>query len=147
MKKFLIITIFGTILLSNFGQHQVLAQNGEGGTTEYELLAPLPGYVEPEAGGKVKAGPYIAGIFTLTIAIAGVLAVLKIIFGGIKYMSTDAFSGKNEAKDTIQNAIWGLLLAISAWLILHTINPKLTEFDLSIPVQNISDSEDGGGGR
>ncbi len=81
--------------------------------TEYQLLAPLPGYVKTTAENKTTAGPYIEGIFTLVIALAGGLAVLKIIFGGIKYMSTDAFSGKSEAKGTIENAIWGLLLAIS----------------------------------
>jgi hypothetical protein len=61
-----------------------------------------------------------------------------IMFGGIKYMSTDAFSGKSEARGTIENAIWGLVLAISAWLILNTINPNLTNFNLSIPVQPIA---------
>jgi len=60
------------------------------------------------------------------------LAVIMIIWGGIQYMSTDAISGKSEAKNTIQNAIWGLLLAISAWLILNTINPDLVKFNLNI---------------
>lgn len=104
--------------------------------TEYELLAPIP-LSGPSSGDtpKTTPGPYIKGIFILIIAIAGGLAVVKIIFGGIQYMSTDAFEGKSEAKTTIQNAIWGLLLVISAWLILYTINPKLVEFDLNIPVQ------------
>lgn len=105
--------------------------------TEYQLLAPIPGYIETTKEGKTTAGPYIEGIFILVIALAGGLAVLKIIFGGIKYMSTDAFSGKSEARGTIENAIWGLLLAISAWLILYTVNPNLVKFDLKIPVQSI----------
>ncbi|MBI2065750.1 MAG: TrbC/VirB2 family protein [Candidatus Zambryskibacteria bacterium] len=104
--------------------------------TDYELLAPIPlsGLDQP-LDTTTKAGPYIAGIFTLIIAIAGGLAVLRIIFGGIKYMSTDAFGEKSEAKNIIETAIWGLLLAMSAWLILYTINPKLVNFDFSIPVQ------------
>ncbi len=110
--------------------------------TEYKLLAPLPNYVKDVT----TAGPYIEGIFILIIAIATGLAVIKIIFGGIKYMSTDAFSGKSEARGTIENAIWGLLLAISAWLILYTINPNLIKFDLKIPVQKISEKPPGGGG-
>ena len=114
--------------------------------TEYKLLAPLPGYVKTTAGGKTTAGPYIEGIFILIIAIATGLAVLKIIFGGIKYMSTDAFGEKNEAKTTIQNAIWGLLLAISAWLILFTVNPNLIKLNLIIPVQPIATTSPGGGG-
>lgn len=115
-------------------------------STEYQLLAPLPGYIETTKEDKTTAGPYIEGIFTLVIALAGGLAVVKIIFGGIKYMSTDAFSGKSEARGTIENAIWGLLLAISAWLILYTVNPNLVKFDLKIPVQEISEKPPVGGG-
>lgn len=102
--------------------------------TDYTLLAPLPlNGVSGGVASSTKAGGYIEGIFILIIAIAGGLAVVKIIFGGIKYMSTDAIGGKSDAKETISNAIWGLLLAISAWLILNTIDSKLTKFDLNIP--------------
>ncbi|MBI2674022.1 MAG: hypothetical protein HYX23_01945 [Candidatus Zambryskibacteria bacterium] len=106
------------------------------GATDYTLLAPIPlsgaGSAPTET---TTASPYIRGVFMLTIGIATGLAVIMIIFGGIKYMSTDAFTGKSEAKETIQNAIWGLLLIIAAWLILYTINPKLVEFNFSIPIQ------------
>lgn len=104
------------------------------GATEYELLAPIPlGGADSAPADKTTAEPYIKGVFMLIIAIAGGLAVVRIIFGGIQYMSTDAFEGKSDAKNTIQNALWGLLLAISAWLILYTINPDLIKFDLTIP--------------
>src|SRR3989344_6438365 len=92
--------------------------------TEYELLAPLPigpGGVSSET---VTFASYIPGIFNLVIGIAGVLAIVMIIYGGIQYMSTDAFQGKSDAKNTISNAIWGLILTISAWLILYTVNPN-----------------------
>lgn len=113
--------------------------------TGYKLLAPLPGYVET-VDGKTTASSYISGIFTLTIAIAGALAVLKIVFSGIQYMSTDAFSGKSAAKEGIQSALWGLLLAISAWLILSTINPDLVKFNLNIPRADTGSIEVDGGG-
>jgi len=130
MKKiFLLITVY--CLLST--TTPVFAQTA----TEYQLLTPLPDYVKETSAGKTTAGPYIEGIFMLMIAVAGGLAVLMLIFGGIKYMSTDAFGGKNEAKNIIQNAIWGFILAISAWLILNTINPNLTIFKLEIPTQEI----------
>lgn len=102
--------------------------------TEYTLLQPLPLYgLDTVDTKETTAEQYIQGIFLLIIAIAGGLAVIMIIYGGIKYMSTDAFGGKQEAKDIIQNAIWGLLLAMSAWLILNTINPELVKFNLDLP--------------
>lgn len=105
--------------------------------TEYCLLAPIPLNGGNTVDEQASTSSYIPGLFRLMIAIATGLAVLMLIYAGIKYMSTDAFSGKEEAKGIISNAIWGLLLAISAWLIVFTINPKLVEFDLSIPVQEI----------
>src|SRR3990167_6609577 len=114
-KTFFLITIY--CLLST--AVPVLAQ------TEYKLLEPLPGVETSGGSGMTNAKAYIEGFFILLIMIAGGLAVLKIIFGGIQYMSTDAFSGKSEAKTTIEHAIWGLILAISAWLILNTVNPDL----------------------
>src|SRR3989344_3219148 len=113
--------------------------------TPYTLLAPIP--LEGAGAGDTQttvASQYIRGIFMLTIGLATGLAVIMIIFGGIKYMSTDAFTGKSEAREIIQNAIWGLLLVISAWLILSTINPKLVNFNLNIPIQAIRSAVTGG---
>src|SRR3989344_4837402 len=117
-KTFLIIIVLCSLSTATI----VLAQ------TDYTLLAPIDDYV----GEKTQANSYLASIFRLAIAVAGGLAVIMIIWGGIQYMSTDAIGGKSEAKDTIQNAIWGLLLALGAYIILNTINTKLTDFNLNI---------------
>jgi hypothetical protein len=134
----MILVFFGFFLATYFllPTSEPLHAQGAAKPTQYQLLAPIPGYI-PTTDGKTTAGPYIKGIFTFMIAIAGALAVVMIIFGGIKYMSTEAIGGKGDARATIENAIWGLILAISAWLILFTVNPKLVEFDLRIPVQEI----------
>jgi hypothetical protein len=100
---------------------------------EYKLLAPIPLEGGATPTGETIPSNYIKGLFILVIAFASVLAVIRIIFAGIKYMSTDAFQNKSEAKGDIQNAIWGLALAMSAWLILNTINPNLTNLNLQIP--------------
>jgi len=55
-----------------------------------------------------------------------------IMIGGVQYMSTDSISGKNDGKEKITGAIFGFLLAISAWLILSTINPALLGIDPKI---------------
>ena len=136
MKKLIPLFIFASCFLL---PATIIAQGTD--PTPYKLLAPLPGYVPDTTNVKF----YLEGLFKLIIAIAGVLAVVMIIFGGIKYMSSEAFEGKSDAKDTIKNALVGLLLAISAWLILNTINPNLVKFDLSLERQSFTPNTNVGG--
>lgn len=111
------------------------------GLTEYCLLAPLPLSGPNALTEKTTATQFIPGLFRLTIMLATGLAVLMIIWGGVQYMSTDAWGGKNDAKNTIWNAIMGLLLTLSAWLIINTINPDLLQFNLSLdPVKIVKNT-------
>jgi hypothetical protein len=133
-------TIFTLLILSLWlmTSSPLIAQTPQ--LTEYKLLAPIPQLSTNADGSQcvkdgkpcATASTFIPGLIKLIIALAGALAVLRLIFAGVKYMSTDAFSGKNEAKGIIENALWGLFLAMGAWLILYTINPKLVEINLSI---------------
>jgi len=86
--------------------------------------------LEPEAPWTKSINPNDSGaffqqIFNTMLAIAVTLAVIMIMYGGIKYMTTDAWTAKEEGKDIIKNAIWGLILALVSWLILYTINPDI----------------------
>jgi len=73
-------------------------------------------------------GVFLGQAFNWAIAVAVVAALVMIIWGGIEYMTTDSWSGKNDGKTKIQNALWGLGLALISWLILYTINPCLIDF-------------------
>lgn len=106
---------------------------------DYVPLAPLPGTVEsgcnisdPNANCQADLGTFLPGVFRLLIAIAGGLATLVMVIGGVQYLSTDAISGKEEGMERINNALVGLLLAIASWLILNTINPNTLNFNLSL---------------
>lgn len=63
--------------------------------------------------------------FRIGIALAGMLAVVMIVLGGFQYATTDAMTSKSEGKSKIQNALWGLMLALTTWLVLNTVNPDL----------------------
>ena len=54
------------------------------------------------------------------------------MIGGLQYMSTDAISGKQEGKERITQALFGLGLAIASWLILATISPTLLKVNLTV---------------
>jgi hypothetical protein len=58
--------------------------------------------------------------------------VVKIIIAGVKYMFTDIITQKGQAKKDIQGALLGLLIIVSAVIILSVINPDLTKFDPNI---------------
>ena len=87
---------------------------------QYELLVPIG-----TLSGCVNLGNYVKGMFETIIGIAGILAVVMIVYCGIKLMTAGSAGGKNEAKECITNALFGVLLAVGSWLILNTINPLL----------------------
>lgn len=96
----------------------------------YQLLAPLDQEKTADVSGNLLS--YVETIFKFTLGIAGVLAVIMIVIGGIQYISTDAIYGKKEGKERITQAILGLLLAFVAWLILYEINPDLLKFNINL---------------
>jgi len=75
---------------------------------------------------------FLVTIFNWGIGVAVALSVLFIIFGGVEYMTTDAVFKKEDGKKRIQAAVVGLLIALSSWLILNQINPKIFVNDLSL---------------
>lgn len=72
------------------------------------------------------------GLFTASLSVGAMLAVLRIAYAGWLYMgSADMWSNKSAAKDVFQDAILGLLLLLGVWLILYQINPDILNLDFS----------------
>jgi hypothetical protein len=105
---------------------------GAGGT--YTLLAPIPTFF-PEGKIDVKGGGlggYLNGLYRAGIAVATGLALIMIVVGGLEYVSTDSIQGKSNGRERIKNAIIGLLLALTSFIILRQINPNLLKSDLNV---------------
>jgi hypothetical protein len=77
-------------------------------------------------------GSYINSLYLLSISVAALLATIKLIIAGAKYMLSDVVTTQGEAKKEIQSSLLGLLLVISAVLILTIINPALITNELNI---------------
>jgi hypothetical protein len=74
-----------------------------------------------------------------TITLGGLAAFIAIIRAGFKYMSSAGNSAKtSEAKKEINSAFYGLLLLLSSFLILNTINPELV--NLKMPSMTLGES-------
>lgn len=120
--------------------------------TKYTVLEPLPyvteGCVQDSGEPCASTATYLPGLFKLAIGISTVLAVLMLIYGGFTYITTDAFGKKGAAKAIIENALWGLLFVLGAWIIVYTIDEKLVSFDLSItPIEQRENTNIPGAGR
>jgi len=68
-------------------------------------------------------------LLAFTIGAAALLAVLMLAIGGIEYMGSDVWSSKQEGKDRMKDAVFGLILILASWLILSILNPNLLEID------------------
>lgn len=95
------------------------------GTVKYAPLIEITGLTDATGGGSFSA--YVDFLYGLSIAIAALLAVIKIVVAGVKYMMSSLPGTKGSAKGEIQGALLGLLLILGAYLILNTINPALTK--------------------
>jgi hypothetical protein len=80
----------------------------------YSPLVDIPG------NGPQSFEQYISFLYGASISIAALLAVVKIIIAGAKYMVSDVVPAKGDA-------ILGLLLILGAVIILEFINPQLTK--------------------
>lgn len=116
MKFFTSIILFCLVLIPSV----TFAQN---------FLVGIPGIGDPSG----DFDGYIQAIYAMFISIAALLAVVKIIIAGVKYMFTDIVPQKTQAKKDIQGALLGLVVVLGAVLILTVINPELTNFNI---VQN-----------
>ena len=110
----------------------------------YTLLEPIPciggvgtgqdcSNLKNGVATKVDVDQYIGYIFKISIAIAAALAVLRIIWGGFEYITSEIPGLKADAKETITNAILGLIFVLASYLILQTIDPRLVEVNTSLP--------------
>ena len=111
--------------------------------TTYTPLAPLPGLGTPgcvdskgkpciNTAGDNAFGNYLNIMIRLIIGLVAVGAVVMIFIGGIEYMTSEIISNKEHGKERIRNALLGLLIALSAYLLLKTINPDLLKTDINI---------------
>ena len=133
MKKFFFISILFISTLSFVPEPTFAADTTK--PAEYTMLAPIPGLVEPGTS-QTNLAVFLPAVVKLMIGLATAFALLMIFYGGIQYLTTAASSGKSAGRDTITNAIVGLLLTIGAYTLLYTINPRLVSFSLAIENNN-----------
>lgn len=72
-------------------------------------------------------------VYLFSVGICGAVALLSILIGAIKYVGAAGNPSKmSDAKEQIFSAILGVIILLSSYLILNTINPDLVNFNLNL---------------
>jgi uncharacterized protein (DUF736 family) len=120
MKKiFLSFILIFLFLVAGFSFVQAQFDTATG--VPVNLVADYPEFVStPSIAGMISK------IYTYALSIAGILAIVMIVYGGISYALQPGNSAKqSDAKDIMQSAVWGIVLLAGAYVILRAINPDL----------------------
>lgn len=96
---------------------------------EYTPMQPIPG---TDVDLSKDFPSYVMAIYKFSIWTVGIAALLMVTIGGFMYFTAAGnTSNLGKAKTVITDALLGVVLALTAWLLLNTINPDLTRIDLS----------------
>ena len=100
----------------------------------YTPLAPLPIGAGGTTPDTYTLSSYLVGAIKLLVAAGGAIAVLMLIISGTQYVAAGINpSAKSDAKERIMGALIGLTLVLTSYLILKSIDPRLVEFNLTLP--------------
>lgn len=122
IKKYkLFLICFGAIILLFLSSSSVFA-------LEINYYPPIPWYTTPSANctGSDCLPIYISYWFGFLVYIAGGLAAISFVVGAVQLiMSVESPEAHSSATDRMKGSILGLILTLSAFIILQTINPSL----------------------
>ncbi len=73
----------------------------------------------------VPLGQPISDLYSYSLRLVGLAVFIMFIVAGLAYIVPGIQKSVGEPKDIIKNAIIGLVILFSAYVILNTINPDL----------------------
>lgn len=99
----------------------------------YTPQVPVPGYTFDESAKSTKnIAEYVKAIYKYAIGIVGIIAAVVLMFGGILWLTAGGSAERiGQAKSWIGSSLAGLLIALTSYLILATINPALVNFKIT----------------
>lgn len=92
-----------------------------------QLNTQIPGFTTPKDMG-LLFGTYVVAVYRYMISIGIFLTTVMFIWGAFRYLVGSGMGSVSRGKAIMKDAIIGLLLVLSANLILRTINPELVSF-------------------
>jgi hypothetical protein len=71
---------------------------------------------------------YVTAAYRVLLGVSVTIAIVMVMVGGFQYVISPATGDVKAAKTRIRNAVVGLVLLLSVYVILFTVNPQLTLF-------------------
>jgi len=96
----------------------------------FSLQIPIPGLdAQTFTINGDSLGTYIAAFYRFAVGALAIISVVVIMIGGFQWLMAAGISERAaNAKDKIMNAVVGLILALTSYLLLNTVNPNLVNF-------------------
>src|SRR5262249_18549017 len=96
----------------------------------FQPLTSLPGVSELASNPSFPA--FLNNMYRIGIGVAALLALVEIVLGGYILMTgTDSISARKKARTKISNAIIGLVLVLTPYVVFSVINPRVVN-DISL---------------
>ena len=139
MKKLLLSLMILFVLSGSYAHAQTPPEPFcKNGTCTYIALEPLPiaGYENCYGGANkdcknpVSFQSLVSNSFKILLGAGATIAVVMLIIGALTYMFSDVVGHKTKAIARIRGAMWAIVLLVSSYLILYTVNPDLITFKL-----------------
>ncbi len=93
----------------------------------------IPGVTTPTTT-KTALPDYIRYVFQFSLFLGALIALGSFVYGGVRYLTSAGSPSRiKDAKSQISAGLLGLIILISAYLILNTINPQLVAWEVSLP--------------
>lgn len=116
-------------------QADPFAQNGTGQTARcgpqsdggYILCEDTGGLIQQR---QTNFAAFLRELYILAFILAGTVAFVRIVYGGILYSWSGVVDRKKEAIGVFKSVAVGMALLMGSYLILNTINPALTVLSL-----------------
>ncbi|MDB5265407.1 MAG: seg [Parcubacteria group bacterium] len=98
---------------------------------QFVPLTQLPG-LSTVAANAISLPSFINNLYRISIGLAAFFAIAQIIWAGFIFMgSADSVSKNTKARAKIMNAILGLVLVLSPFVVFSVINPKILNISLN----------------
>ena len=87
--------------------------------------------MEPTVYGLTEAPEicnYLGATYVVLIGIVGIIAVIVVLLAGVQFIAGAANeSRRSDAKDKLRNAVIGIIIAITSWALLNTLDPDFVK--------------------